>query len=63
VKRTRAEGKDFQEWIQYDIEYVEKMGPIFDVWLCILTVVNIVRSLIGAVASKIGFRGRDPRNA
>jgi lipopolysaccharide/colanic/teichoic acid biosynthesis glycosyltransferase len=43
VKRTRAEGKDFQEWIQYDIEYVERMGPLFDLWLCILTVVNIIR--------------------
>jgi lipopolysaccharide/colanic/teichoic acid biosynthesis glycosyltransferase len=43
VKRTRAEGKDFQEWIQYDIEYVERMGPLFDAWLCVMTVVNILR--------------------
>jgi len=43
VKRTRAEGKDFQEWIQYDIEYVERMSPLFDAWLCVMTVVNILR--------------------
>jgi lipopolysaccharide/colanic/teichoic acid biosynthesis glycosyltransferase len=24
IKRTRRRGSDFQEWIKYDIEYVEK---------------------------------------
>ena len=24
IKRTRRDGTDFQEWIKYDIEYVEK---------------------------------------
>ena len=26
VNRTRAPGLDFQEWIRFDLEYVEKMG-------------------------------------
>ena len=42
VKRTREAGKDFQEWIRYDMEYVERMGPLFDAWICILTVFNLL---------------------
>lgn len=43
VMRTREQGKDFQEWIQYDIAYVERMGPLFDLWICIRTFINLVR--------------------
>ena len=30
IKRTRRNGTDFQEWIKYDIEYVEKRNFWFD---------------------------------
>jgi lipopolysaccharide/colanic/teichoic acid biosynthesis glycosyltransferase len=30
VMRTRRLGMDFQEWIKYDLEYVERMGPRLD---------------------------------
>ena len=39
VKRSRAEGLDFQEWIRYDIEYVENMSFFNDlriIWQTIL---------------------------
>lgn len=37
LKRTRAEGQDFQEWIRYDIEYVRSAGFFFDLWICLQT--------------------------
>jgi lipopolysaccharide/colanic/teichoic acid biosynthesis glycosyltransferase len=43
--RTRAPGRDFQEWIKYDIEYVERMNPWLDTWIVWQTVVNILRDL------------------
>ena len=30
VRRTRAEGEDFQEWIRYDIEYVQTASFLLD---------------------------------
>lgn len=33
VKRTRQRGLDFQEWIKYDIEYVEKRSFWLDLWI------------------------------
>ncbi|MFZ9915863.1 MAG: sugar transferase [Phycisphaerales bacterium] len=42
VMRTRAPGKDFQEWIRYDTEYVERMGFWLDMWIIWRTVVNLV---------------------
>ncbi|MDI9404537.1 MAG: sugar transferase [Limnohabitans sp.] len=43
VMRTREQGKDFQEWIQYDIAYVKRMGLVFDLWICIRTFINLAR--------------------
>ena len=43
VMRTRAPGKDFQEWIQYDIEYVERKGPLLDLRIVALTAMNLLR--------------------
>jgi lipopolysaccharide/colanic/teichoic acid biosynthesis glycosyltransferase len=40
IKRTRRRGTDFQEWIRYDIEYVESASWITDLrilWLTVLT--------------------------
>ena len=42
VERTRAEGRDFQEWIQYDIEYVRRTNTRMDLWICIKTIRNIL---------------------
>lgn len=33
VKRTRQRGADFQEWIKYDIEYVESANWRLDLWI------------------------------
>jgi len=41
--RTRAPGKDFQEWIQYDIEYVERKGPLLDLRIIVMTVMGMLR--------------------
>lgn len=43
VMRTRAPGRDFQEWIQYDIDYVERKGPLLDLRILWLTVMNLLR--------------------
>jgi len=43
TERTRAEGKDFQEWIQYDIEYVQRAGFWYDLYLCVRTVWVLLR--------------------
>ncbi len=43
VMRTRAPGKDFQEWIQYDIEYVERKGPLLDLRIIVMTVMGMLR--------------------
>jgi len=43
VRRTRVSGLDFQEWIKYDIEYVEKQGWLLDFSIIWETIVNLVR--------------------
>jgi lipopolysaccharide/colanic/teichoic acid biosynthesis glycosyltransferase len=42
VMRTREKDKDFQEWIRYDIEYVERAGPVLDASILLRTVLQIV---------------------
>jgi lipopolysaccharide/colanic/teichoic acid biosynthesis glycosyltransferase len=42
VKRTREEGLDFQEWIRYDIEYVENASFVLDLKIILATVCLIV---------------------
>jgi len=44
VMRTRRPGLDFQEWIKYDLEYVERMGMRLDLAIILET----IRILIGA---------------
>jgi lipopolysaccharide/colanic/teichoic acid biosynthesis glycosyltransferase len=41
VKRTRKAGNDFQEWIKYDIEYVEKRTFWLDLLIIWKTVSNV----------------------
>lgn len=38
VCRTREEGKDFQEWIRFDIEYVEHGTLMTDLWIVYRTI-------------------------
>ncbi len=43
TSRTRRAGTDFQEWIKYDIEYVESMSPWLDIRIIWRTIMQIVR--------------------
>src|SRR5690606_11125506 len=43
IKRTRRAGADFQEWIKYDLEYVEKMSIWLDLKIIWATVMMILR--------------------
>ena len=42
VKRTRRAGSDFQEWIKYDLEYVEKRSWRMDLRIIWQTVTNML---------------------
>jgi lipopolysaccharide/colanic/teichoic acid biosynthesis glycosyltransferase len=42
VKRTRRAGTDFQEWIKYDLEYVEKRSWWMDLRIIWQTVANML---------------------
>jgi lipopolysaccharide/colanic/teichoic acid biosynthesis glycosyltransferase len=46
VRRTRAAGSDFQEWIKYDIEYVEKRTWLLDLLIIWKTVTQLLRRVI-----------------
>ena len=43
IRRTRREGEDFQEWIRYDIEYVERRSFGLDLKIFLLTAWMILR--------------------
>ncbi len=45
IRRTRAEGTDFQEWVKYDLEYVEKRSFRGDLVLIFKTVAMIFRKI------------------
>ncbi len=42
VNRSREEGKDFQEWIDYDIQYVENVSWKLDLWILAKQARNIL---------------------
>lgn len=42
VMRSREAGLDFQEWIRYDIEYVENLRWQTDIWIIYRTLAHIV---------------------
>jgi lipopolysaccharide/colanic/teichoic acid biosynthesis glycosyltransferase len=46
VKRTRRAGTDFQEWIKYDIEYVERRS----FWLDIKIIFETVLAMMGRIS-------------
>ena len=46
VCRTRSRGLDFQEWIRYDIEYVENLSPRLDAWIVWRTLVLVLKGVL-----------------
>jgi lipopolysaccharide/colanic/teichoic acid biosynthesis glycosyltransferase len=46
VHRTRQPMKDFQEWIYYDTEYVERLSFRMDVRICLQTFVKMLGRLV-----------------
>lgn len=46
VRRTRAENKDFQEWIHYDTQYVRGLSPRLDLWICWRTFRRMVENFV-----------------
>lgn len=46
IRRTRAAGSDFQEWIKYDIEYVETRSFFGDLRIIWQTATMILRKLV-----------------
>ncbi|MAO19919.1 MAG: hypothetical protein CMJ35_13880 [Phycisphaerae bacterium] len=45
IRRTRADGADFQEWIRYDIEYVERANLFLDLYIIWNTITLIFSAL------------------
>jgi lipopolysaccharide/colanic/teichoic acid biosynthesis glycosyltransferase len=45
IHRTRRNGSDFQEWIKYDIEYVENSSWSLDLWIIWKTITQIFRKV------------------
>ena len=46
VKRTRRKGLDFQEWIRYDLGYVENVSWRLDFWIIVQTIRQVVRGVL-----------------
>lgn len=42
VRRTREPETDFQEWIRYDLEYVQRQSWPLDIWIIIQTIRTIL---------------------
>lgn len=45
IMRTRSDGADFQEWIRYDIEYVERQSFRLDLWIIWKTIEMLLRKV------------------
>ncbi|MEE9130364.1 MAG: sugar transferase [Phycisphaerales bacterium] len=43
VCRTRKPNTDFQEWIRYDLEYVQRQSWILDLWIIAMTPLAMLR--------------------
>lgn len=48
ISRTREEGNDFQEWIKYDIQYVENQSMLLDLWIIWRTIAMLARRVVRA---------------
>ncbi len=42
VRRTRLPETDFQEWIRYDLEYVQRQSWRMDIWIILQTVRKVI---------------------
>jgi len=45
IMRSREPGLDFQEWIRYDVQYVERVNLMFDLWIICKTVPIVLKGL------------------
>ncbi|MDB4632825.1 sugar transferase [bacterium] len=45
VRRTRAPGRDFQEWIRYDLEYVRRASFLLDMQIVLKTFITVALRL------------------
>jgi len=62
VKRSREPGRDFQEWIRYDIRYVENMSWKLDLYI-ILETLRVCAGGSGGNKANAGDRNAPHRNA
>jgi len=46
ICRTRAESKDFQEWVHYDTEYVRSLSVWLDLWVCWKTAQKLINNFV-----------------
>ncbi|MDZ4831189.1 MAG: sugar transferase [Phycisphaerae bacterium] len=61
VERTREPGRDFQEWIRYDIEYVNRASLSLDIEICFKTIANIIAGGgHGSAGASAGLEGKAP---
>jgi lipopolysaccharide/colanic/teichoic acid biosynthesis glycosyltransferase len=42
IRRTRAPETDFQEWIRYDLEYVQHESWKMDLWIIARTIKGVL---------------------
>ncbi len=46
IRRTRAESRDFQEWLYYDTEYVRNLSFRLDLWVCRKTARKLITNFV-----------------
>ena len=46
ICRTRQVGKDFQEWVHYDTEYVKKLSFKLDLWIFFKTARHLINNFV-----------------
>mgnify|MGYP000742918435 CR=1 FL=1 len=46
ICRTRREGRDFQEWVRYDTEYVRKLSFKLDLWIFWKTAGKLINDFV-----------------
>jgi len=46
ICRTRQEGRDFQEWVHYDTEYVRKLSLRLDLWIFWKTARQLINGFV-----------------
>ena len=53
LKRTRRPGVDFQEWIRYDVQYVEDANLWMDITILITTVHGVLSKVVRSAARSL----------